>query len=161
VGHLGMELLKSRLPGFQGEHVPYAGNPQVVNGMLGGQIQMALVPPGIALPQAKAGRLKAIGLTGSRSILAPELAPLSDFGVRDFNLEVWVALLGPARLSSAAQARITQEIGIIMKTPEVRQALFDRGWQPVGTSPEGMRLRVQEEAAIMRRIISTRGIKLQ
>ncbi|MDA7418548.1 tripartite tricarboxylate transporter substrate binding protein [Xenophilus arseniciresistens] len=161
VGHLGMELLKSRVPGFQAEHVPYQGNPQVVTGMLGGQVQMALVPPGIALPQAQAGKLKAVGLTSGRSTLAPQIPPLADIGVRDFNLEVWTALLGPANLSQAAKTRIGEELARIMRTPEVRQSLFDKGWQPVGTSPEGMRLRVQEEAAIMTKIIQTRGIKIQ
>ncbi|PZQ68609.1 MAG: receptor, partial [Variovorax paradoxus] len=81
VGHLGMELIKSRLPGLQAQHVPYAGNPQVVTAMVGGQIQMALVPPGIAIPQVKAGKVKAIGLTSGRSTLAPDYAPLADLGV--------------------------------------------------------------------------------
>ncbi|WP_295548060.1 tripartite tricarboxylate transporter substrate binding protein [uncultured Pseudacidovorax sp.] len=161
VGHLGMELLKNRVPGMDATHVPYAGNPQVVTAMIGGQLQLALVPPAIAIPQVKAGKLKAIGLTSGRSTLAPEYAPLADIGVRDFNLEVWTALLGPASLSPDAKARITKEIAVIMKNPEVRQQLFDKGWQPVGTSPEGMRLRVQEEAAIMTKIIQARGIKLQ
>ena len=161
VGHLGMELLKSRIPGLQAQHVPYQGNPQVVTAMVGGQVQMALVPPGIAIPQAKAGKLKAIGLTSGRSTLAPDYVPLADLGVRDLNLEVWTALLGPASLSPAARTRITEAVAQVMKMPEVRQTLFDRGWQPVGTSPEGMRLRVQEEAAIMKKIIQTRGIKIQ
>jgi tripartite-type tricarboxylate transporter receptor subunit TctC len=161
VGHLGMELLKNRIPGMDATHVPYAGNPQVVTAMIGGQLQLALVPPAIAIPQVKAGKLKAIGLTSGRSTLAPEYPPLADIGVRDFNLEVWTALLGPASLSAQAKARITKEIAVIMKNPEVRQQLFDKGWQPVGTSPEGMRLRVQEEAAIMTKIIQARGIKLQ
>lgn len=161
VGHLGMELLKNRIPGMDATHVPYAGNPQVVTAMIGGQLQLALVPPAIAIPQVKAGKIKAIGLTSGRSTLAPEYAPLADIGVRDFNLEVWTALLGPASLSPAARDRITKEIAVIMKNPEVRQQLFDKGWQPVGTSPEGMRLRVQDEAAIMSKIIHARGIKLQ
>lgn len=161
VGHLGMELLKSRIPGFNAVHVPYQGNPQAVTAILGGQIQLALVPPGIALPQVQAGKLKAVGLTGGRSTLAPQVAPLADLGLRDFNLEVWTALIGPAKLSDAARTRISEEVARVMKNPEVRQQLFDKGWQPVGTSPEGMRARVKEEADIMTRIIQTRGIKIQ
>ena len=49
----------------------------------------------------------------------------------------------------------------LKKSPEVRQKLFEQGWQAVGTSPDGMRTRVKEEAAIMSKIISTNGIKLQ
>jgi tripartite-type tricarboxylate transporter receptor subunit TctC len=81
--------------------------------------------------------------------------------VRDVDLEVWVALLGPARLSKPAQDKLTQAMAQIMKSGEVRQRLFDQGWQAVGSSPEGMRIRVQQESAIMTRIISTNGITLQ
>ncbi|WP_422823003.1 Bug family tripartite tricarboxylate transporter substrate binding protein [Variovorax humicola] len=161
VGHLGMELLKSRVRGFAPVHVPFQGNPQVITAMLGGQVQMALIPPGVALPQVRAGKLKAIGLTSGRSPLAPEVAPLANAGVRDFNLEVWAALLGPASLSKPAQQRIERELAPIMKSAEVRQKLFDQGWQAVGTSPDGMRARVKEEAAIMASIISAKGIKLE
>ncbi|RZL89255.1 MAG: tripartite tricarboxylate transporter substrate binding protein [Variovorax sp.] len=161
VGHLGMEMFKSRVPGLKAVHVPYQGNPQVMTDLIGNQIQMALIPPGVALPQVKAGKVKAIGITSGRSALVPELTPLAEVGVKDFNLEVWTALLGPANLSKAAQDRITRELAIIMKTPEVRQKLFEQGWQAVGTSPDGMRTRVKEEAAIMSKIISTNGIKLQ
>ena len=129
--------------------------------LIGNQIQMALIPPGIAMPQVKAGKVKAIGITSGRSALVPELPPLSDAGVKDFSLEVWTALLGPANLSKAAQERIARELAVVMKSPEVRQKLFEQGWQAVGTSPDGMRTRVKEEAAVMTKIISTNGIKLQ
>lgn len=161
VGHLGTEWLKSKVPGMEAVHVPYQGNPQVVTDLIGNQIQFALIPPGVALPQIRAGKLKAIGLTSGRSPLAPEVSPLADAGVKDFSLEVWTALLGPATLSKAAQTRVTKELAVIMKAPEVRRKLFEQGWQAVGTSPAGMQMRVKEEAAIMSRIIQAQAIRLQ
>ena len=161
VAHLGMELLKSRVKGLRPVHVPYQGNPAVVTGLLGEQIQLALMPPGIAMAQVKAGKLKAIGLTSGRSTLAPEVAPLADAGVRNFNLEVWTALVGPAKLSKAAQERLTAEVPKIIGNADTRQKLFNQGWQAVGTSPDGMTRRVKEEAAIMNGIISAQGIKLE
>lgn len=160
VGHLGMELLKNRVPGLKAEHVPYKGNPQVLTDLIGGQIQMALVPPGLALPQAQAGKIHAIGLTAGRSALAPAVPPLADLGVRDFNLEVWTALIGPARLPVTAQRRLTTALAAVMKSAEVRRRLFEQGWQAVGSSPEGLTRRVADEAAILSRIISSRGITL-
>jgi tripartite-type tricarboxylate transporter receptor subunit TctC len=160
VGHLGMELLKNKLPGVEAAHVPFQGNPQVVTAMIGGQIQAALLPPGLAMPQVRAGKLRAIGVTGSRSLLVPELEPLSGFGVSGLNLEVWNALVGPASLSPAAKRVLSIAVVDIMRQPETRQRLFTAGWQAVGTSPDGLKLRVDEEAKAMAGIISTRGIKL-
>jgi tripartite-type tricarboxylate transporter receptor subunit TctC len=161
VGHLGMELVKQRSSGLMPVHIPYSGNPQVVTAMLGGQIQMALIPPGIALPHIRSGKLRAIGLTGGRSLLAPDVPPLTEAGLKNVNLEVWTALIGPARLSSAAQARLAQEVPRIMRDADTRQKLFAQGWQAVGTSPDGLRSRLKDETAILGNIIQTRGIRLE
>ena len=161
VGHLGMELLKSKAGDLKALHIPYQGNPQVVTALLGGQIQMALMPPGIALPQIRAGKLKAIGLTSGRSLLASEIAPLADAEVRNFNLEVWTALVGPANLSKAAQARLNAEVSKIIRDADTRQKLFNQGWQAVGTSPEGLTSRIKSETAIMGGIIAMRNIKVE
>ena len=161
VGHLGMELLKSRVGNLPLVHVPYSGNPQIVTALLGGQVQMALVPPGIALPQIKAGKLMAVGLTSGRSALAPDVLPLADADVRNFNLEVWTALVGPATLSAAAQARLNAEVSRIVRDADTRQKLFAQGWQAVGTSPEGLRSRVKSEAAILGGIIAAQDIKIE
>ena len=161
VGHLGMELLKSKAGDVKAVHVPYQGNPQVITALLGGQIQMALVPPGIALPQIRAGKLKAIGLSSGRSPLAAEIAPLADADIRNFNLEVWTALVGPAGLSKAAQTRLNAEVSKIIRDADTRQKLFNQGWQAVGTSPEGLTSRMKSEAAIMGSIITIRNIKTE
>ena len=161
VAHLGLELLKSRVPGMQPMHIPFQGNPQAVTALLGGQIQMALLPPGLAMPQVKSGKLRAIGLAGGRSALVPDVPSLAEAGVRDFHLEVWTALVGPANLSRAAQTRLATEIAKIYRDSEIRAKLFHQGWQAVGTSPEGLKSRVQEEMGVMRGLIGQKGIRLE
>jgi tripartite-type tricarboxylate transporter receptor subunit TctC len=161
VGHLGMELLKDRAPGFNPTHIPYSGNPAVLTALIGGQIQSALVPPGLALPQVRAGKLKAIGLTGGRSTLAPEVVPLSELGVPMDSLEVWVALVGPAGLAREARERLAREVPALLREPGARQRMFASGWQVQGSSPEGLRLRVQGESALLGGIITSRGIRAE
>jgi tripartite-type tricarboxylate transporter receptor subunit TctC len=160
LAHLGLELLKSKLPGLNPLHIPFQGNPQVVTALLGGQIQLAFLPPGLAMPQVHAGKLQAIGLAGGRSALVPDVPSLAERGVRDFQQEVWNGLVGPASLSQAAQARLGTEIAKIFRDPEVRARLFNQGWQAVGSAPDGLRHRVQVEAGLMRGLIAQRGIKL-
>jgi tripartite-type tricarboxylate transporter receptor subunit TctC len=95
VAHIGMELLKTRT-NIDPVHVPYPGNPQVINAMLGGQIQLSLLPPGLAAAQIRAGKLKAVGVTSSgRSPLAPEFPSLDEGGVKGFQLEIWTAAARP------------------------------------------------------------------
>lgn len=160
VAHLGMELLKSKVSGLKPVHIPFQGNPAVITGLLGGHIQMALVPPGLAIAHVKSGRLHIVGLTGGRSTLAPEAPSLSELGIKDFNLEVWTALIGPAKLSKAAQQRLAQEVPKLMRNPDIRQRLFIQGgWNSVGSAPEGLKTRVAEEAATMKAIIKSANIK--
>jgi tripartite-type tricarboxylate transporter receptor subunit TctC len=160
VGHLGVELLKSKVNGMNAVHIPYSGNPQVITAMLGGQIQLALVPPGVALPQIHAGKLQAIGVTPARSALAPGIASLSEFGVRDFRLEVWAALVGSAHLSVQAKERLSVEISHLFTQEDFKQRLFNQGWQSVGSSSESLKQRVQEETRELGAIIKLRNIKL-
>jgi len=163
VSHLGMELLKSEVPGLKPMLVPYTGgNPAVVTALIGGQVQMALMPPGVAMPQVEAGKLKAIGVTTTGpSPLVPKVPPLSEAGVKDFTLEVWTALVGPASLPEAVQQKISSGIMDILKTPAVQEKLLAQGWKAVGTSPEGMKARVEKETELLGNIIRSQNIRLQ
>ena len=161
VGHLGMEVVKAAIGNLAPVHVPYNGNPAVLTAMLSGHLQMALVPPGVALPQIKAGKLQAIGLAGPRSALAPDLAPLADVGVKMNPLEVWTALVGPAGLSKAAQERLARDVPAAVREPDTRQRLFAGGWDAQGSTAEALAARVKEETRILGDIITARGIKLE
>lgn len=161
VGHLGMEYVKGRIGGgFDAVHVPYNGNPAVITALIGGQIKAGLMPPGIAMPQVQGGKLNVVGLTGPRSPLAEGVPSLSELGVGMDPLEVWVALVGPASLSAAAQARLAREVPAAVNG-EAKARLLTGGWQAVGSSGDGLRQRVTRETEILGAIIRDRNIKLQ
>lgn len=161
VGHIGTELLKSR-SGINPVHVPYAGYPQVATAMLGGQLQMALLPPALAQAQVKAGKLRAIGVTSAgRSALAPDVPSLAEAGIQNFELEIWNAFAAPATMPKALQGRLATVLADIARTPEVRAKLFQQGWQVAGTSPEGLANRIKADTAALGQIIAQRGIKAE
>lgn len=161
VGHLGMEVVKAAAGNGGAVHVPFNGNPAVATALLGGQIQAALVPPGIALPQVKAGKLHAVGLTGPRSALAPEVPPLADAGLKMNALEVWTALVAPAGQSKAALERLARDVPAALREPDTRQRLLTGGWEPQGTSAEALAARVRDETRVLGDIITARGIRLE
>ncbi|NMM89855.1 receptor [Rhodococcus sp. SRB_17] len=158
VAHIGMELLKGQT-GMQPVHVPYPGNPQVINAIIGGQIQLALLPPAMAAAQARAGKLRVIGVTSSsRSTLVPEYPSLAEAGVKDFNLEIWNAVAGPRVLPAPVVARLSALFSEIARSPDVRAKLFQQGWQVTGTTAEGLARRIQSDAQLLGGVIKARGI---
>lgn len=160
IGHLGMELLKAQ-SGIAPVHIPYLGNPQVIAGLAGGQIQLALLPPGLADVQIRAGRLRAIGVTSAkRSPLVPNYPALSEVGIDSFQLEIWTAAAGPASLPAPIVARLSQAIGEIVRSADVRQKLFQQGYLAVGSSSEALGIRVREDTAALSAIIKRQGLKL-
>lgn len=161
VSHLGMELLKAST-GLTPVHVPYPGNPQVVNAMLSGQIHVALLPPGVVMPHARAGKLRAVGVTSpGRSTLVPELPSLAELGIQGFDLEVWNAIAVPASLPKAVQAKLAAVVSDIVRAPEMRQRLFVQGWQVVGSSPEGLANRMRQDTVLLGGVIARHGIRIE
>lgn len=162
VAHIGMELFNSRA-GLAAVHVPYPGNPQVITGMLGGQTQLALLPPGLAMPQVRAGKLRALGVTSAvRSTLMPEVPSLSESGLpglKGFQLEIWNAVAAPARMPAAHVQRVAVALADIVRRPGMRDTLFTMGWTVAGTSPEGLAKRMQADAAQMARVIEAQHIR--
>ena len=161
VGHIGMEYLKTRTQ-IDPVHVPYPGNPQVITAMIGGQINLSLLPPGLAMAQIRAGKLKAVGVTSSgRSPLVPELPSLAEGGVQNFQLEIWTAAAGPATLPKPIVAQLSGLLSEIARTPEMRQKLFQQGWQVAGTSSEGLANRIKSDTNLLGGVIAMRGIKVE
>ncbi|WP_411881833.1 Bug family tripartite tricarboxylate transporter substrate binding protein [Polaromonas sp. YR568] len=159
-GHLGMELIKSRSGGLQVMHVPYPGNPQIITAMLGGQLQAALLPPGLAMQQVKAGKMKAIGVTSEqRSMLVPELATLREVGIMGADMELFTALAGPASLPPAIRDKMGAAVIEVLKGSDTRARLITVGWQPAPSTAEGLRTRMRADTRNLGGIIMLRGIR--
>jgi len=161
VAHLGMELLKGKA-GIAPVHVPYPGNPQVVTAMVAGDVQLALLPPGLAMPQVRAGKLQAVGVTSAgRSSLVPDVPSLAEAGIAGFQLEIWNAVAAPAGTPPAVINKVSALLVEIVRRPEVREKLFNQGWQVAGTSPQGLANRIQRDTAGMGEVIRRNQIRSQ
>ena len=159
VAHLGMELLKARA-GIDPVHVPYPGNPQIITAMLGGQIQLALLPPALVSAQIKGGKLRAVGITATgRSTLTPDIPSLSEAGVKNFQMEIFNAMAAPATMPTAHIQQLSVLVSDIVRAPEMRAKLFHQGWQVVGSSPEGLANRIASDTAALGHIIRSQKIE--
>ena len=160
VAHLGMELLKTKA-GIAPVHVPYPGNPQIITAMLGDQVQLALLPPAMAAAQVRGGKLRAIGASSTgRSPVAAEVPSLSEIGVKEYQLEIWNAVAAPASMPAAVASKLSAMVSDIVRAPEMRARLFQQGWQVVGSSPEGLRNRIESDTKALGDIIRSQKIEV-
>lgn len=159
-GHLGMELLKQAL-GINPLHVPFNGGPAILNAIIGGQVQMTLLPASTVGPLVQAGKLEAVAVTSTkRTPLAPTLPSMEEIGAKGVNIEVWNAVMAPARMPAASQARLASELEKILGTRDMRQKLFLQGWKVDDTSSKGLALRIKQDSATYLDVINKNKIKL-
>lgn len=159
-GHLGMELLKEQL-GLNPLHVPFSGGPPILNAMMGGQVHITLLPASTVMPLVQAGKLAAVAVTSAkRSPLAPDLPSMQEIGAKATNIEVWNAVMAPAKMPAAHQARLSSELGKILGSREMRQKLFLLGWKAEDTSATALAQRIKSDTATYGALIAKKGIKL-
>ena len=159
-GHLGMELLKQEL-GIAPIHVPFNGGPAILNAIIGGQVQMTLLPASTVSALVQAGKLEALAVTSAkRTPLAPNLPSMEEIGAKGVNIEVWNAVMAPARMPQAHRERLSQELEKILSSREIRQKLFLQGWQVDDPSAQALATRMQQDTRIYRDIIARNKIKV-
>jgi tripartite-type tricarboxylate transporter receptor subunit TctC len=143
--HLAMASFITRA-GLSIVHVPYAGFPQVVNAMLAGQIHAGFMVPAIAMPQVKAGKLKALAVTSAGRFAAlAELPTVAESGYPGFEATSWQALLAPARTPDAIVRRVAAETIRIVRGEGFRRELLPLYFSAAGTAPEGLDALMRDE----------------
>ena len=145
INHLALEQLKL-LTGASITHVAYKGEGPAMTDLVGGQIDLMVVTLLVAQPFIQAGRIRALGALGERRPLAmPELQTLAEAGVKGYQAEAWLGLLGPAGLSRELVGRVGNDWQRVIKDTDVRQSLVARGSDPAGTSPEEFAIYLRSE----------------
>ena len=157
--HLAMELFKTRA-GIDLVHVPYQGFPQIVNAILGGQVQAAFMVPGIAMGNVRAGKLTALGVTTlGRAASLPEVPTLAEQGWPDFEAISWQAVLAPARTPRPVIDRLASELVAIIKSDEVRTRLLGQYFSAAGTAPAALANLMKTEQVRWARVIKAAGVQ--
>lgn len=145
MSHLSVEIVKMKTDTYA-VHLPYASSPLAVLALMQGDVQFACVPPVAVMPQAKAGKLKAIAVTSAkRSKLAPELPTLAESGFPDIQALAWMAIMAPARTPSEIIQRMNREIAAILNEPETQQKLAAAYMESVASTPEELARWMVEE----------------
>jgi len=113
------------------------------------------------MTQVKAGKLRAMGSTSSgRSALVPEVPSLAEAGVKNYQLEIWNAVAAPASMPKAHVQKLSAIVSDIVRSPDMRQRLFQQGWQVVGSAPEGLKNRIDADTRALGDIIRQQKITL-
>lgn len=159
MAHLGMELLSARL-GIRPTHVPYPGNPQVLQALASDEIDVAMATAGLVMPQVRAGKVVALAVSASRrSALAPDVPSLAELGVKDLDVEVWVGVAVPASMPEAFRKKLETLLIDIIRRPEIGSQLATQGWDVAALPAEAFARRIEAETAMLAAIIEKQNIK--
>lgn len=155
--HLTGELFKS-IAKLDMVHVPYKGSAPAITNLLGGHVPVMFDSTVAITPHIKAGKLKAIAVTGAqRSSLFPDVPTFGEIGFAAVESYAWYGLFGPAGMPKDVLNKVNAEAQKAMKQPDFQKVLRDTGSEYVGDSPENFQTFVRNEAQKWARVVKASG----
>ena len=158
--HLAGELFKS-LAAIDIVHVPYKGAGPAMTDLIGGQVHMLITGYPGALPHIKAGRLRALGATGAKRLVAAPDLPAIGETVKGYEVLSSYGLLLPLHTSKAIVARLHKETAATVKRPEVREKLIALGFEPEGNTPAEFAAQLKVELDKWARVIKIAKVPVE
>jgi tripartite-type tricarboxylate transporter receptor subunit TctC len=134
--HLTAELFWQQT-GTTGLHIPYKGGAPAMSDLLGGQVDATFMNINTGLANIKAGKLRALAVTGSkRSPLLPDVPTMEESGIKGVTVYSWQAIAAPKGLPADIKAKLHEGIVAALNDPAVRPKLLELGFEIVGNTPE-------------------------
>ena len=159
--HIAAELLVKRT-GIKATHVPYRGSAAAMPDLMSGRIAYMFDNLPSALPQARAGKVKALAQTcAKRSPSAPDLPTMEEAGFPDFAIEGWYGIFAPARTPRPIVDKLSADINKVLMEPASLERWKSLGFDPIGTTPEAFAERQKADLAYWKRMIDDTGIKVE
>lgn len=159
LSHLAMEAVAIKA-GTQLVHVPYTSSPQAVTAVIRNDAAMACLPAIAVTPQAKAGAVKILAVsTARRSPYLPDVPTLQEAGV-DVEADAWNGLIAPGGTPKLIAEKISKDVSEIIRQPDVRERLATQLMEPVGSSPDELRARMDAEIARWAPVIKAANVKI-
>jgi len=141
-------------------HVPYKGGGLAVVDLVAGQIDMVLSDMAPAVPQVKAGKLRALAVTSERrSPALPDVPTLAETGIKGSIPDVWWVLMTPRGTAQAVVARLNAEVGTMMKSPELQERFAQLGITPLHSTPERVTELIRLETPAIGKALKAAGIE--
>jgi tripartite-type tricarboxylate transporter receptor subunit TctC len=160
IGHLTGELLQ-RVAGVKFIHVPYKGASQAFPDLLGGRLDFFLASLESALPQVKAGTIRALAVTSAqRAPALPDVPTVAESGFKGFDANTWTGVLVAARTPQPIIERLNAEITRILDLPDMRERLATGG-APVQTGPKAFAALLRADTEKWARIVKEAGVKVE
>jgi tripartite-type tricarboxylate transporter receptor subunit TctC len=149
------------MAGIKTVQVNYKGTGQAVNAILSGEVQSFIISPLIAVPQAKAGKLRAIGVTGlKRSPALPDVPAIAET-LPGYENITWHSVLVPAKTPKPIVAKLSKELMQIIRQPDVHERFVSQGLDAVGSTPEELEALIKKEMVMYAKLVKQIGLKPQ
>lgn len=140
-------------------HVPYkGGSGQMVGDLIAGQVQLASLGLPPAMGHIRAGKLRAVAVTGARRApLMPDVPTVSEAGLPGFDVTSWYGVFGPAALPRNLVTKINADIAAILDTADMKARLDKLGAEPASLSPDEFAKFVRQEVAMWAKVVKASG----
>jgi len=152
--HLSAELFE-KMAKIEMIHIPYKGTGSAMPDVISGQVDMSFPNLPSAVPQVKAGNLRALGITtAKRSAAAPGIPTIAESGLPGYEMATWYGLLAPANLPVGIRNRLNKELQSILADPKFKDKLIAQGADPMPGTPEQFSALIKSEIEKWRKLIA-------
>ena len=156
--HMSGELLKLAA-GINMTHVPYKGAGPGMTALLAGEINLMFNGVSAALPQVKAGKIRALAIsTAQRSPLLPELPTVAESGLK-YETSGWYAMVAPAQTPRSVTGRLQSQLAKALGTPEMKERLASQGIDGIASTPEQLAQHLRVELDKWTAVVKAAGLK--